>query len=46
MKVSKRSPKSTHKIEFSKEFLAEFGLSPNKHEALTNKDKAENKNKK
>jgi hypothetical protein len=46
MKVSKRNPKSINRIEFSKEFLEEFGLSPINHEASINKDKATNKNNK
>ena len=34
MKVGKRAPRGINRIEFSKEFLAEFGLLPNNKEAL------------
>ena len=37
MKVSKKSPRNASRAEFSKEFLSEFGLVPNKHEMLVDK---------
>ncbi|MDF2547427.1 MAG: hypothetical protein K0R93_2325 [Anaerosolibacter sp.] len=42
MKVSKKSPRNASRAEFSKEFLSEFGLVPNKHEMMVDRRKEDN----